>query len=359
MAPTRSTLKIPCVSDLKKADDVPGSPFSFEKSPVMTAPSRTKSMFPGDPEDEGIAMCDEGNAQLERTAMNAGTNRSASRSLNKSDSGYSSATSVRSFQQSRTRASFDSQTSGSCGPDSTKTFWITDDPSCTRLGDQVQRHLSLQRTDSKNFSQLHPTASRWYDCSGLAPESPAGSRARRSTLCAPRYTEYPLSGDLVPNHPKSIPVAGLRASAREQPVSTRGPLYGDRFSMSAFDVPPLSCSPATLEKPFSHPQPTSTDAGSQLHRSSSEHRARRGQEISISHSWSRSRHGSRVWSHRPGIEVPPLPTIQSPDHLNVWEEKEVEYTLPEARRGRPRSRSQDHRRRRLTKARPQTEMFIW
>lgn len=343
LAPRQSTLEIPSVSDLRKADDVPGSPFSFEKSPVIAVPPQRKSIFHGDSEDEGIAMCDDGSFQLEQSAMDAGTERSIPDSLNKSDSGYSSATSVRSFQK-RARASFDSQTSNSCGTDSTKASWVSGAPSCARSGDQGQRHLSPSRTSSKNFSQRHPAVSRWYDCSGPTAVSLGGSRARRSTLCAPRSTEYPISDDLVPVRPESIRPTAPRPSPREKTISTRGPRHDDRFSMSVLDATSLSCSTATLEKRSSYHQLLSTDAASRRYGSASVHRARMNQELSMSRSRSRSRHSSRVWSHRPGVELPPpLPTSLSPDHPNAAEKQEIEHRLPDPRRGRPRSRSQDHR----------------
>lgn len=355
-APTRSVLEIPNVSDLKKADDVPGSPFSFDKSPVVAAPPRTKSILAGDSEDEGIVMSDEGNSLLEQTTIEAGIDQSASRSLNKSDSGYSSATSVRSFQRSQTRESFDSQTSVSCAMDSTKAFWPTDDVNGVRSKDQVQRRLS--RASSKNFSQLHLDSSRWHDGDNRGADYLARSRTRRTTLCAPRDTEYPLSDDLVPIDPQATLSDAFCATTRQKPVSTRAQLYGDRFSTCSLDVKSPSWSSTALERQSSQVHRASTGAGSQLHRSASEHSARRSLELSISQSRSRSQRGSRVWGNRPSTEVPPLPTILSPDHLNTWEEMEAEYPLFEARRGRPRSRSQDHRRRRLTKARPQSELFI-
>jgi hypothetical protein len=60
-----------------------------------------------------------------------------------------------------------------------------------------------------------------------------------------------------------------------------------------------------------------------------------------------------MWCQKPGTDASPLPTILSPDHLQAEKEMEAE----EMYRGRPRSRSHDYRRK-LTKARPQPEMFI-
>lgn len=341
--PRRSNLEIPSVSDLKKVEDVPGSPFSFEKSPVMASRPRAKSIFGGDSEDEGIAMSDEGNSLLEQSATDAGLDRRGSQSLNKSDSGYSSATSVRSFQQSQTRESFDSQTSASCAMDGTKTFWVAGDPAGTHANGQVQRRLS--RTNSKNFSQLHPGSSRWHDRS---IQDASYSRARGTTLCTAQNTEYPLSDDPVPVDPQPVPSAASRASAREQPILTCAQRYGDRFTACSLEITSPSWSLMTLEKQSSQMHLSSPGADRQLHRSASEHIAGRSLELSTSPS-----HRSRR-----GTDVPPVPTIPSPDHLHTWDELEAESPVSAACRGRPRSRSQDYRRRRLTKARPQSELFI-
>lgn len=357
LAPNQSTLEIPSVSDLKKEDDAPDSPFSYEKSPVMTVPLRTKSMFMGDSEDEGIAMCDEGFVQLDGSAMGTEMVRKTSGSLNKSDSGYSSANSVRSLRQDRARTSFDSQASGSCGADSTRNSRASRDPSRTRRVDHLQRHGSLQRINSVNFSQRNPSLSRWHD-RGSPPANPhAESRHRRSTPCTPHHMEYFLE-DCVPNQPQSIPVAVPRTSIRGQPLSTRASLRDDRFSMTAVDASPFPPSSATLDKRFSYHQGMATSTKPSTQRSTSEHRGRRGQAMLEHHTRPRNMHSNRAWSHRSGIEVPPLPTIVSPGPLNAWEEKEMEFPVVDSRRGRPRSRSQNHRSHKLTKSRPQSEVFI-
>lgn len=352
-AARRSALEIPDVADMKKSEDVPGTPFSFDQSPVMGAPSQTKSIFAGESEDEGIAMCEESNSLSGQSTMDTGFDQNASRSLNKSDSGYSSATSVRSFQQTQTRESFDSQTSASCATDRTTAARVADDPSGVRSSGQTQRRLN--RTSSKNFSQLHPDCSRWHVRSNRDANSVAESQTRRTTLCAPGY---PLSDDLVPVDLQFTTPDALRASAREQPALARGQLYGDRFSMCSLDATRPSWSSATLDQRSKQVQFARTSAPGQLHRSASEHFARRSVEPPISLSRSRSRYSNRVLCRQSSTDVPPLPSVVSPDHLNTWDETEAEYPLSEASRGRPRSRSQDYRRRRLTKVRPQTELFV-
>ncbi|KAJ5157545.1 uncharacterized protein N7482_008645 [Penicillium canariense] len=366
MGPRGSTLVIPAVPDLKNSDDVPGSPFSFEKSPTITVPSRTKSIFPEESEDEGIAMSDEGNGQLDKAAVEADLDRSTSRSLNKSDSGYSSAASVRSYHHSRTRASFDSQNSGFCTADSAKTVWVTSDQSCSHLNDHVQRHFSLQEAKAKpgNYSRLHPNFGRWYDSTGPATQQPlAGLRARRSTLCAPRYTEYPAQ-----NKPGSETKATAReesalAVQEDQPAS-RGSFYADRFSTGAFDVSHSSSASSTLETdtPPSYQQIVITDVRAQVYRSASERyinsKSQHGLLTHRSRPRSQSLLGRRLWCQKPGIGIPRLPTILSPDHPHAGEEQGLDFAAPEPLRGRPRSRSQDYRRRKLTKTHPQPDVHM-
>ncbi|KAJ5894401.1 hypothetical protein N7495_006092 [Penicillium taxi] len=173
----RTTLEIP-VLDTKKQEDYPGSPFSFEKSPIITVPFGSRG-FPREVEDEGISMYHDG--LIDKIASE--DSRRTSQSNNKTDSGYSSAASVCSFQRSQTRGSIDSQASSSVA-DSGKNVMVLD-----RFDDK-SRHLS---------QDLNPTTTnRWYDSSD--PTTVVGSRSRRSTLCAPRYTEYAAQ---VPSRPST------------------------------------------------------------------------------------------------------------------------------------------------------------
>ncbi|KAJ5948424.1 hypothetical protein N7454_001731 [Penicillium verhagenii] len=311
----------PCsVSDMKKSDDTPGSPFSFVKSPTITVPPREETM-PRELEDEGIAMCD--GSQLEKFPTQVELDRSTSRSLNKSDSGYSSATSLRSNPGSRTRTSFDSQTSVSYTADEKIQLQ-------TRLG---------------NYSRPHPASNRWYDNNGASAQLRSGPKTRRSTLCAPRSTEYPTQKDHVMETINStFPVASqedsskMRFHAHRDSVTTLGASYSSRSS-------------ATLEPTNSSQQRPSAEVQSRIRRSASEQQLSGNKKCDL-HSRSRSRRCGRVWSQRPGIGVPPLPTILSPDQVQDEDERDKEFPLAEPR-GRPRSRSHGHRPRKLTKARPQ------
>ncbi|KAJ5647569.1 hypothetical protein N7490_003941 [Penicillium lividum] len=328
----------PCsVSGMKKSDDVPGSPFSFEKSPTITVPPRGAAIL-RELEDEGIAMCEE--TPLEKCPTEVGLDRSTSRSLNKSDSGYSSATSFRSGQGSRTRTSFDSQTSVSCTAD-----------------EKFQLHHTLQGRLPGSFCQPSHTSNRWYDTNGVNVQLRPGTRARRSTLCAPRYTEYSTQKDLTEPSSSQYPFA----FQKEEIVSSRGSFYADRYSVTTVGTCDSSSSSITLETASSSQQRTSTEIVSGMYRSASEQHLNlngNGNEkykAEASHSRSQSRRSGRVWHQRPGIDVPPLPTILSPDHIQAGEENDEEFPLSEPR-GRPRNRSQGHRR--LTKTRPRPDVHM-
>ncbi|KAJ5257290.1 hypothetical protein N7478_013394 [Penicillium angulare] len=333
----KPTVEIPVTSDLKKSDDFPASPFSFEKSPIISVPSRSKTLHIKEIEDEGIAMCDD--SQLEKNiTMETVLDRSTSGSLNKSDSGYSSATSLHSIQRSRT--SVDSQSSVS-----------------NIAADKIQRHLNLQEKPG-NYSRPQPNSARWYDGNGPHPPARSAVGARRSTLCAPRYTEYPVQTGLASEYVKSTYPLIFQ---EEQTISSRGPLYADRFSMTPLDSSYNSSPSTSLERATSHRKSTDKSIKPRVHRSASEHHLNRKnlEEAEMFQSRSRSRASSgRVWRQRPGIEVPPLPTILSPGHILAGEEEEDAGFHGTEHRGRPRTRSQDYRRRKLNKLRPQPTVHM-
>jgi hypothetical protein len=346
-----STLEIPALPDLmKNPDDAPGSPFSFEKSPTITVRARNKSLFPEDPDDEAFALCDDMRIQLEKGAMD-GLTRSTSRSLNKSDSGYSSATSVHSIQRSRTRGSIDSQTSGSCGAESTKNVWISNLSASTQTGDSMQRHLSLEGK-SENYSRLIPASHRWYDSSNPTPT--VQTRSRRSTLCAPRYTEYSSSYETNLNARPTVETSCL-SMPQSQQAFTRGPVDGGRLSAGMLDVISVTGSSTKVELTSSH-QETTVRNKERLRRSASAYHIHENDAFSGRRSRSKSQGGSRIWSLRPGVEAPPLPTILSAGFLR--DDIDTEFPDSEPIRGRPRSRSHDYRRCRLTKSRPQPDVPI-
>ncbi|KGO76654.1 hypothetical protein PITC_090080 [Penicillium italicum] len=351
IGPSRgATLEIPSLPDLKISDDVPGSPFSFEKSPTITVHPRRKSLFPTDLEDEGVILCDDTRIQLEKGVVEVGLSRSTSQSLNKSDSGYSSATSVHSIQRSRTQSSAGSQTSGSCGADSSKNVCILKDSTSGRSDDKVLRPMSLQ-TKQDNYSRLYPAATRWYDSSDATPIAP--SRSRRSTLCAPRYSEYSSPRESVFEVNST---AVISIPHQNQHGFTRGPLYGDRLSLSSFDLASTTGSATSGESQLSHQQPTA-ETKERLRRSVSDYHIH--EEYNTEFSRSSSRLGGRIWSKKPGVEVPPLPTMTSPGYLQDDLDLDAELASSEPMRGRSRSRTDDYHRRRLTKVRHQTDLCTY
>ncbi|KAJ5982344.1 hypothetical protein N7451_012444 [Penicillium sp. IBT 35674x] len=318
-----ATLEPCAVSDMKRSDDAPGSPSSFEKSPTIAVPPSGKTML-RELGDEGIAVCDE--SQLEKVPTEIGLGRSTSRSLNKSDSGYNSAASLRSIQGSRTRTSFESQTSVSCTMD-----------------EEIQLHLGLkEKNPHEIYSRPRPMSSRWYDNNGVNAQVRLGTRTRRSTLCAPRYTEYPTQKELATESRISpSPFVFLV----EQTTSNRGSYYVDRYSVTALDASCSSSSSVTLKTTNSSRQRTSNLGYTDLRPSS------------VSAETKSTTQGSRTPDPETNEVVPPLPTILSPDHILVGEGNDAEFPLIESR-GRPHSRSQDHRPRKLTKARPGPDVHM-
>ncbi|EPS27563.1 hypothetical protein PDE_02506 [Penicillium oxalicum 114-2] len=347
----KSTLEITAVPNLKKSDDLPDSPFSFEKSPTIPFPVASRSLFPSEVEDEGIALYDDTTSQSDKKTVDSGIDRSTSRSLNKSDSGYSSAASVGSHHHSRTRASFDSQASGS--------FSTADNHVRALRGanEGIQQRLVSQHDATpgmSNFSQLHPKVDRWYDSIGPAAQlSLAAPRSRRSTLCAPRYTEYQTQKIEHPSAGTPV-VPGAIAPLEQLSLSPRGSLHTDCRSPDGIDVPTVTNSAIALgiDLPLGV-LPLGGDGEGQtpVHRSASERclEIRAKHETMAHRSRSRSGQGHRNWSQTPGIEAPPLPTAKSWDFLKDESERARDHSIDEAARGRPRSRSQDLRRRKLTK----------
>ncbi|KAF7597416.1 hypothetical protein BBP40_003663 [Aspergillus hancockii] len=107
--PSASLLRIPSFPDVRH-EDLPASPFSFEKSPTITIAHR---FYAKETEDEGISVSDDDKPSgLGRNhSQGSPYSRILSHSQRKVDSGYSSAASVRSLQDNRTRASMESQES--------------------------------------------------------------------------------------------------------------------------------------------------------------------------------------------------------------------------------------------------------
>ncbi|PLB36321.1 uncharacterized protein BDW47DRAFT_50668 [Aspergillus candidus] len=108
-APSTSTLQIPPDENPDWSDNLPSSPFSFQKSPT-TAVSRP--LEESGIEDEGIHVVEDDKSSVHQQAsIRRNSYYGHSTRSRKVDSGYSSAASIRSLQDSRARASIDSQVS--------------------------------------------------------------------------------------------------------------------------------------------------------------------------------------------------------------------------------------------------------
>jgi hypothetical protein len=121
------------------------------------------------------------------------------------------------------------------------------------------------------------------------------------------------------------------------------------------DVISVTGSSTKVELTSSH-QETTVRNKERLRRSASAYHIHENDAFSGRRSRSKSQGGSRIWSLRPGVEAPPLPTILSAGFLR--DDIDTEFPDSEPIRGRPRSRSHDYRRCRLTKSRPQPDVPI-
>ncbi|KEY82256.1 hypothetical protein BA78_3096, partial [Aspergillus fumigatus] len=151
--PLSSLLRIPSLSDSKKFDDFPASPFSFEKSPINIYPQgQDPYLSSKEIDDEGISVADDGEIFDHRatpTATEKPDTMKSGRLHRKADSGYSSANSVRSLQDGCSRASIDSQASRRHSldyhpfalGDTARTFQPREESSNQLV---MRRHVSLQ-----------------------------------------------------------------------------------------------------------------------------------------------------------------------------------------------------------------------
>ncbi|PLN84235.1 hypothetical protein BDW42DRAFT_49718 [Aspergillus taichungensis] len=151
-SPSTSTLQISSDENPDWSDNLPSSPFSFEKSPTTTV---SRPLEETGAEDEGVHVAEDDRSFIhQRTSIRRDLNHGRSTRSRKVDSGYSSAASIRSLQDSRARASIDSQVS-SQRHEGTRRFTLGGsskdlEVSKTKVthgsGYQlpVRRHLSLQ-----------------------------------------------------------------------------------------------------------------------------------------------------------------------------------------------------------------------
>ncbi|EAW11136.1 uncharacterized protein ACLA_088250 [Aspergillus clavatus NRRL 1] len=321
--PSGSFLRISPLSELREYEDVPASPFSFEKSPTTTLHSgQHSSLFL---EDEGISVLDEEEAfdhqRMEFIAESSFAARPA-RLHKKADSGYSSATSVRSLQDGRSRASTDSQGSTRQSSDYRwSTFGnISKNDSC-EVGTQLpmHRHLSLQGSRTSFVTEQNG----W-------PQS-------TSTLC---------------HEPQQIIYNGrIRSLSNSGPYPPARFIYQPQYCAQLRDNHPATdhthCSPIRR-----------TEEGQQMSgllKSASETNIAQNSFNSKKGRASRpyKKTSARVWSQRPGIEAPPLPAFPIPQKFEDQESYDEKSSGMEPARGRTRNRSIEFQHRKMTKLQAQ------
>jgi len=142
---TSSDASLLQLSNSSDKEDAPGSPFSFERSPTVATFPRHASFLTQE-EDEGISLLNEtsqvedGASLLWKAHTRPHDRKRHSRSLAKADSGYSSATSVRSSQDKPTRRSTDSQRQGRQSRESRK---VSTSCGFEGNGDHIENSLGL------------------------------------------------------------------------------------------------------------------------------------------------------------------------------------------------------------------------
>ncbi|PTU19224.1 hypothetical protein P175DRAFT_0292484 [Aspergillus ochraceoroseus IBT 24754] len=213
-----TSLNIPPLLISGKYDDVPGSPFSYEKSPTVLAP---RGMGPSETEDEGITIPDGDRIFIplpEKAPERNLSYRGFSHSHKKVDSGYSSATSVRSLQDSRHRVSIESHRSPQRSPafrrftlgGSSRDLEIGDSNRQSNLGSQLplNRHLSLQ--DQKMNSR--PDVTRWPTSMCHEPQQmQVNGRLRSSSLTTAETSSRMVSVPLYCTQLRSLESAALES----------------------------------------------------------------------------------------------------------------------------------------------------
>ncbi|KAE8348157.1 hypothetical protein BDV28DRAFT_161600 [Aspergillus coremiiformis] len=221
--PSTSILRIPPFTAIMKHEDYPASPFSFEKSPTI---AMSHGIYSTEAEDEAISVSDdEIPLDSQRTGSQEGPSLKRSpHSHRKVDSGYSSAASVRSLQDSHTRVSMDSQESAQ-RPCRYRRFTLggSKDPDMCNV--QSQSELSNQLPANRHLSLQGPRT---------GPRSGSNSwKTNMSTMCHEK--EQLWAGE----RPRSLSVASPQDSGRMLPL----PRYCAElrhYGSASYDAPLLS-----------------------------------------------------------------------------------------------------------------------
>ncbi|KAF4221152.1 hypothetical protein CNMCM8980_009645 [Aspergillus fumigatiaffinis] len=364
--PLASLLRIPSLSDSKKLDDFPASPFSFEKSPINIYPhGQDPYLFSKEIDDEGISVPDDGeifdHQAMPTATEKPGTMRSP-RLHRKADSGYSSATSVRSLQDGRSRASIDSQASRRHSPDyhpfalgdTAKTFQIREEP-----GNQLimRRHVSLQG----HRASLMAEASTSTMCHE-PQETSSYCRSRSSSYSVPQnpnrtYLRTHYCAQLRNIEPivNRTPHSSIRQMGHSGMEAARGVRNRERTAQSS-DPRDLSG-----HSELDHTKEVVDDLrfqSNRLLRSASESNFahdRGSRSASTRATGPKRKAVARIWSQRPGIEAPPLPVSPISDTFKSSAHQDRSVAASEPARCPGQSRDIELQHRRLVMVKPHAQ----
>ncbi|KAB8256255.1 hypothetical protein BDV32DRAFT_97773 [Aspergillus pseudonomiae] len=199
--PSTSTVQIPQFPDATRYDDFPASPFSFEKSPIIATSHKS---YAKEVEDEAIYVSDDENPLnfMRDTSQEVSRPRRISHSYRKVDSGYSSAASVRSLQDNRTRASLDSQESTQ-RPSGYRRFTLGGSKGtelCNvenhlELSQQlpINHHLNLQGPRMSPSGVTRGWSTDRATMCHEAPQISASGRLRSFSLTSPQHPGHTIS----------------------------------------------------------------------------------------------------------------------------------------------------------------------
>lgn len=233
------------LSDMQGQEVLPGSPFSFDKSPTATA-VRNQTPFLVQDEDEGISLTKEDSNGTNLREKASARKKGASSSLAKADSGYSSATSVRSLQDKNAKAPVDSAAldrhsweSGELSVGNDIHYKCGVQPS-SRSDKKLpmQRHLSLRNPKASGYPSAYSPAldgqpastakQTESDCYRRSSSSTAPTGLRRTVSFSqphsapPSNLEFPLSGSEMLSFPQSPQSESTRNGFRRSYLNAHG-----------------------------------------------------------------------------------------------------------------------------------------
>ncbi|RHZ68856.1 hypothetical protein CDV55_107150 [Aspergillus turcosus] len=362
--PLASLLRIPSLPDPKRSDDYPASPFSFEKSPINICPhGQDAYLFSQDISDEGVSVPDDGEIfdhQAMPTAPEKPGRMRSPRLPKKADSGYSSATSVRSLQEGRSRASIDSQASRRQSPeyppfplgDTVKTCQIQEEQGNQHV---MRRHVSLQGHRASFIAEAgantmchEPQETSSYGRSRSSSYSVQQNPNRspfRTHYCAQLHNIEPIAN--------RMPLSSMRQMEHSDMEAARG--VRDR----EHSAQPSAPRDLSVHSQLDHSKEVANDLRLQsngLLRSASESNFAHNKDsrsASTRATGPKRNTVGRIWSQRPGIEAPPLPVCPISDTFGSSEHQNRGVSALKPERGRGQSWGVELQHRRLAK--PQTK----